>query len=236
MRKIIPFLALVIGVCLESCMPERYPFHEVSKNIIDYFDAVMENPLLKDDDAYFKIFMERQKTLSKDLYGKTIPIEIDDGLGLEIVDHIGEIGEGEFESDDLNIPICFKLRITDTKLASKNLQYCNLMAILFDDQNVGTYSSHISEEEIPLRANVSENFSIDVDTSSVNETSPVLYEQGRILNRGINIHIEAIDAQQLLNVTKMVIMKTNFDTIIAIERKNNEKRENFIKQLEEKLR
>ena len=237
---------LVVG--LTACGGyDKYPFKDISEHFLNTAQKIIEKPELSDDEDFYKEFKEKQESLAKDLYGKTILVEISEGLGFEVVLNEGKIGEGEIHGDNLHFPINFDLKITDVDAAFSCINH--LCACFYDDEGQAVYAvwSIDDEQELKKTDNGKSDIwevdsiaevvdSVEVGSLSVDETPANPYKLGQILHKGLSIGIEFSDIQPFLKISKLVIELMDYKKLNEIDKRNRQLEEEFIRKMREATR
>lgn len=211
--------ALVLSFILAGCNEKEKGADQIkaiAENMVSYIQAVIEKPQLKEDEAFFKEFMDKQKTLCEDLSGKTIPIEIEEGLGIELESHEGKIGK-VFGDSKVTIPVNLDLKIKDADIAFKTVN--NLMVLVCDKEGNAIDALYLDAAN-DLETGFAEPDSIEevVDTGEpIKIENP--YKNGDILCKGTSICIDPVKAQPFVNATKLIIKKSDYDLISEIRGK-----------------
>lgn len=218
MKKVI-LGAFVLSFILAGCNEKEKEANQIkaiAENMVSYIQAVIDKPQLKDDEAYFKEFMDRQKNLCEDLSGKTIPIEIEEGLGIELESPEGKIGK-VFGDTKVTIPVNLDLKIKDADIAFKTIN--NLMALVCDKEGNAIDALYIGSAN-NLETGFAEVDSIEevVDTGEpIKIENP--YKNGDVLCKGTSICIDPVKAQPFVNATKLIVKKYDYDLISEIRGK-----------------
>lgn len=218
MKKVILgafFLSFILAGCNEK-EKGGYQIKAIAENMVSYIQAVIDKPQLKEDEAFFKEFMDRQKTLCEDLYGKTIPIEIEDGLGIELESSEGIIGKVRGDSKVI-IPVNLDLKIKDADIAFKTVN--NLMVLVCDKEGNAIDALYLDAAN-DLETGFAETDSIEeiVDTGEpIKIENP--YKNGDLLCKGTSICIDPVKAQPFVNASKLVVKKYDHDLISEIREK-----------------
>lgn len=223
---------LVVG--LTACGGyDKHPFKDISETYLNTVQKIIDDPSLVEDmekdkslaESFAKNFENKMHSLAEDLYGKTIKVEISDGLGFEVVSNEGRIGEGDIHGDNLHFPINIDLKSIDESLARDNLS--KLVAYFCDEDGKAVYVEGIGEE-CPLK----KGQEVESDTRSLDS----MVKEGSIIHRGIRIGIEFSDMQPFLTVSKIVIEKYDYDKSREIEDRNREMEKEFIRKVKEAAR
>lgn len=216
MKKNVFKLATAILICcvFSACKADEHPFSAVSENMMNYVQSIQNESGLKNDEDYFKDFFKKQKSLCAELEGKTIPVEIEKGLGFELLSDKANIGIGLGEAI-VSIPIIFDLKVVDANIASKNL-----MSLLYNDDNEVVYANSL--EDFNPDIDIENLFKEELVVEEVDSGPRSLYEVGDILHQKTEINIHPACAQQFVNASKLVIVEYDSDVIHAIQKKNEE--------------
>lgn len=206
MKKILGGLFILSIVLIGCSSEEKAPFEAIAGNMVAYIQAVIEKPELKNDNAFFKEFFEKQKMYCEELAGQTIPIEIEGSLGLELEAHEGKIGKGSGEST-ISVPVNIDLRVTDAEDAFKNVN--DLMVLVCDKEGNDLDVLYLGSEN-NLGTSIAETDTIAeiVDIEEViKKDNP--YKEGEILHKGVSVDIDPLCAQIFVNASKLVIVKND---------------------------
>ncbi len=195
---------------------ETHPFDALSENMVGYVQSLISNPQLKNDESHFKKFFDRQKELCNKLKGGTILVEIDKGLGLELVSSEGEIGKGTGEST-ISVPINIDLKVTDADIVYEIIN--DLMVLACDEKDEAIYIGYLGAEK-DLENGFLDNDTIEEVSDNINVDRKNPYKAGEVLHKGVDINIEPFIAQQFINVSKLVIKKYDSAKKTEIEEKN----------------
>lgn len=242
LRTIVVMAAALLVVGLTSCGYDKHPFKDISEHFLNTAQKILEKPELSDDEDFYKEFKEKQESLAKDLYGKTILAEISEGLGFEVVSNEGNIGEGEIHGDNLHFPINFDLKVTDVDAAFKSEGH--LCVCFYDDEGQAVYAvwSIDDEQELKKTDNGKPDIwevdsialvvdSVEVGSSSVDETPANPYKLGQILHKGLSIGIEFSEIQPFLKISKLVIEEIDYEKMNEIDKRNRQLEEEFIRKM-----
>ena len=164
------------------------------------------------DEAHFDSFYKKQEKLCRGLEGKTIDIEIEEGLGFEIVGQRGTIRRVTGEST-ISIPIEIKLKVADAELAYKS----SLMGLVYDNQNI-VYANSLRD----ISNNVSGDYdyeAVELDEIEFQQAFSNPYKIGDIVQKEMIISINPFLAQQFVNASKVVVTKEDYDKLSTIRKK-----------------
>ena len=129
--------AALLCVGLTACGDGSKPFKEYVDYSYEYAVEVMENPdILKDEDR-IKSMVEKLNKLQHELNGKTIKVEVEDGLGYELLS-----GEGKIENVDMRGGL-FEFDITaDAKKIGDGPG--TLMGVICDEEGGELYAQTVN--------------------------------------------------------------------------------------------
>lgn len=213
--SIICFVVLLIIGC-EKGKNKTHPFDALSANMVGYVQSVINDSQLKNDESHFKKFFDKQKELCNELKGKTILVEIDEGLGLELVSPEGKIGKATGEST-ISIPVNIDLKVTDANTAYDIIN--DLMVLACDEKDEAVYIGYLGAEK-DLENGFLDNDTIEEISDDIIVERKNPYKEGDVLHKGVDIIIEPFIAQQFVNVSKLVIKKYDSAQKAEIEEKN----------------
>ena len=252
---------LIIGFAACSGGDSNYPFKAISEYFSETLEDALNNPDKLKDEGYLASTTEKMNSLAKELYGKSIAVDVEDGIGFSLSPDDVKIGEGEYRGEHLRFNINVNLKINNEKAAEDH--YLDLMAVLYNDEGKPVKICTYLSKELPLtieeikKARSMELDSIpeiidsipdlsvnnnDVIEASDNEakdnnsTSKAdnPYAVGKIICKGMELYLEGVEIITIGNASKLVIMEHSFDNIKAIKQEIKELEDKTTEELKKK--
>lgn len=222
---------LVVG--LTACGgKDKYPFEDLASLYSEIYEAYQNDPDLFANESKAKAFEDKRQELCKNMCGKHITAEVEEGLGFELVSGEAEMGECRISFNDLSIPVNFNLKVIDANAALENVE--KLMAVLYDDEGNAVYSKTYITAPSPL---LKKDESPEDDYISEVIDSVVVaqeYNNGQILKKGFPVYLKSFQILLMAKVSKLVIEREDYEKSKKIEDHNREWLKTTIRELEEK--
>ena len=216
-KKIVSLLSVTLLLCVVNVSAqEATPIKPLATCISKYIQSVKKNPAYQKDRAYFRAYCQKRDSLCENLLNKNIRVEIKQGLGYSLVKKDGIAGKGLKWLGDIEIPINVDLKVTDAELALKN---SNLDVIFYDSEGTIVYAT-ILEKEKSLTAHTDDDYiTVATDEEIENFSNP--YKNGDILHKGFSVLMNPFIAYKFVNVTKVVIAKSDFNLKSRVRKAND---------------
>lgn len=240
MRKSVYFImaAFLLCGCFASTNNSR-PFKEVAEFVMDGLAKIYACETKREAENLLDKLNEETQLLLKKMDGKTISIEAEDGLGLQVISNEGVFLEGHDKEISLVFPFDLDIKITDAEKAFASLN--NLCVVFFNEKGEAVYVQYgLDEAQTPLKNG------LEVDTDSVEvvdyadtvavENIPNPYKDGEILHKGVLLDIYVQDVTLFVNVTKAVIERWTYEKALEIRKRGDKIRQDYIDELRKNMK
>ena len=238
---------LVVGLTACGGGIEKHPFEAISEYLEEFLEASFNDPQKVGDEDYANSVMAKLNSLAENLHGKSIAVEVEEGIGYESATGGAEIGAGRYHGDNLGFNINVDLKVVNEEIAESNAS--NLIAVLYDDDEKAVFIQTFLEHELPLtieetRSTFTDSIEVVDSISEVMEDDAEPIEEapkadnpfavGKTITKGISVSIETPEILLISRATKLKIMKYDSDRNREIRQSIKERMDKIMEELKEK--
>lgn len=215
--KFLSLLSVALVLCAGNVLAqETYPFKPLANCISKYIQSVKGNPAYQKDKAYFRAYRTKRDSLCESMLGKTIRVEIKQGLGFELASDTGRIGKARYMMGSFDVPINVDLKVKDANLAFKN---SSLHVLLYDNKGSVVYVGSLVKERSLTSYTTDDEFIVVSDESDSTPKNP--YANSDTLHKGFDMHFDTFTAYRFENVSKIVIAKPDYNLSDRVRKAND---------------